>query len=126
MTRRRTALVLAGAAALTALALVAGAQATTQPGMLFVSRLVITDRTILIRGDKFMTPAAIPRYPRGTDVRYEVSNRATRAFSLNILGSVTGRIAPGRKATILVYWARRGKFVFRARPNGPSVRMWVD
>ena len=123
MTRGRAALSLACAAAL---ALVAGAQATTQPGVLFVSRLVITDRAILIRGDRFMTPAAIPRYPRGTDVRYEVSNRGTRAISLNILGSVTGRLAPGRKASILVYWSHRGKFVFRARPNGPHVRMWVD
>ena len=94
--------------------------------MLFVSKLVITNHKILIRGDKFMTKAAVPVYPRGTDVRYDVSNRGTRAFTLNILGSSTGRLAPGRRVSILVYWGRRGKFVFRATPNGPRVRMWVD
>jgi hypothetical protein len=105
---------------------VAGAQATTAPGILHVSKLVLTDRAILIRGDRFMTPAGIPRYPRGTDVRYDVSNRGTRPLALNILGSTTGRLRPGARTTILVYWARRGKFAFRATPNGPRIRIWVD
>jgi hypothetical protein len=104
----------------------AGAQATTAPGILFVSKLVLTDKAILIRGDKFMTHVGIPRYPRGTDVRYEVSNRGTRPVTLNILGSSTGRLRPGTRTTILVYWARRGKFAFRATPNGPRIRIWVD
>jgi hypothetical protein len=105
---------------------VAGAQATTAPGVLFISKLVLTDGAIQIRGDKFMTPAGIPRYPRGTDVRYEVWNRGTRPLTLDILGSSTGRLRPGKRTTILVYWARRGKFAFRARPSGPQIRIWVD
>jgi hypothetical protein len=104
----------------------ASAQATTAPGVLHVSRLVLTDRAILIRGDKFMTSAGIPRYPRGTDVRYEVSNRGSRPLTLNILGSSTGQLRPGTRTTILVYWARRGKFAFRALPRGPRIRIWVD
>jgi hypothetical protein len=93
--------------------------------MLFFVRLVITDEKVLIRGDKFMTRTGIPHYPRGTDVRYAVRNRGSRPVSLNILGSSTGRLAPGQQRHILVYWSRRGKFVFRARPNGPALRIWV-
>jgi hypothetical protein len=105
---------------------VAAARATTQPGMLYVTRLVLTDNTILVRGDKFMTRAAVPHYPRGTEVRYEVSNRAHHPLRLNILGSSTPLLKPGRRGTILVYWSRRGRYVFRARPNGPRIRIWVD
>jgi hypothetical protein len=103
----------------------ASARGTTTPGVLHVSKLVLTDRAILIR-DEFMTRAGFPRYPRGSDVRYDVSNRGTRAFTLNILGSSTGSLRPGRKTTILVYWGRRGRFVFRALPNGPRIRVRVD
>jgi hypothetical protein len=103
-----------------------GAGATTQPGTLYVVRLVITDDTVAFRGDKFMTKSSIPHYPRGADVRYEVRNRGTRPFSLNILGSTTGIVRPGAQRSILVYWSRRGRFVFRARPNGPRIRIWVD
>jgi hypothetical protein len=122
----RVSLVVACAGSAAILGVVAAARATTQPGMLFVTKLVITDDAILIRGDKFMTRAAVPRYPRGTEVRYEVSNHGSRPFSLNILGSVTGVLRPGRHGSILVYWSWRGRFVFRARPNGPRIRIWVD
>ncbi len=101
------------------------ARATTQPGVLSVVKLVITDDKIVVRGDKFMTRTGIPHYPRGSDVRYDVRNRATRPFRLNILGSSTGMLAPGRQSSILVYWSRRGKFVFRALPNGPTIHIWV-
>jgi hypothetical protein len=100
-------------------------RATTQPGVLSVAKLVITDQEVIFRNDKFMTKTGIPHYPRGSDVRYDVRNRATRRFSLDILGSSTGMLAPGRQASILVYWGRRGRFVFRARPSGPRIRIWV-
>jgi hypothetical protein len=103
-----------------------GAQATTQPGMLYVVRLVITDDTVAFRGDKFMTKSSIPHYPRGADVRYDVRNRGTHPFSLNILGSTTGIVRPGRERSILVYWSTRGRFVFRPQPSGPKIRVWVD
>jgi hypothetical protein len=101
------------------------ARATTSPGVLHVAKLVITDEKIVLRGDKFMTRHGIAHYPRGTDVRYDVRNRGTRRYSLNILGSSTGAIAPGRQRSILVYWGRRGKFVFGVRPTGPRIRIWV-
>jgi hypothetical protein len=106
--------------------LAAGAKATTQPGTLYVVRLEITDDSVLFRGDKFLTRKLYPHYPRGADVRYDVVNRGTRAFSLNILGSTTGVVRPGKQRSILVYWGRRGRFVFRPRPAGPTIRVWVD
>lgn len=100
------------------------ARATTAPGTIYVSKLVITDGAIRIRVRR-NTWSATLRYPRGAEVRYEVSNRGTHPFSLNILGSTTGRLAPGRGTSILVYWARRGSFVFRASPTGPRLRVLV-
>jgi len=98
--------------------------ATTVPGRLYITDLVITDTTIKahIRRD---TWAATIHYPRGVEVRYEVLNRGTRVYSLNILGSATGRLRPGKRTTILVYWGRRGSFVFRASPRGARLKVVV-
>ena len=120
-------LALVGTLAVLAVVAAGGAaRATTQPGTLYVVRLVVTDHKVTFRGDKFLTKSAFPRYPRGSDVRYDVRNRATHAFSLDILGSETGLVRPGQLRSILVYWARRGKFVFHPRPTGPAIHVWVD
>jgi hypothetical protein len=123
MTPLRLVLVL-GAALL--VGVIAGAShATTTPGVLSVAKLVIKDDKVVFVRDEFMTRTGIPRYPRGADVRYDVRNRGTRPYSLNILGSVTGTIAPRGQRSILVYWGRRGRFTFRVRPDGPVFRIWV-
>jgi hypothetical protein len=119
-------LALVGSFAVLAVVVAGGARATTQPGTLYVVRLVVTDHTVTFRGDKFLTKSSFPRYPRGSDVRYEVRNRTTHPFSLDILGSETGLVRPGQLRSILVYWARRGKFVFHPRPAGPAIRIWVE
>lgn len=112
------------AAATIGLAAARPASATTVPGRLYITDLVITDTTIKahIRRD---TWSATIHYPRGVEVRYQVLNRGTRSYSLNILGSVTGRLRPGRRTSILVYWGRRGSFVFRASPRGARLRVVV-
>jgi hypothetical protein len=118
-------LVLAFGAALVVGALAGASQATTTPGVLSVAKLVIRDDKVVFVRDDFMTKMGFPHYPRGADVRYDVRNLGTRPYSLNILGSVTGAIAPRGQRSILVYWGRRGKFTFRVRPNGPMLRIWV-
>ena len=123
MTRSRLCLVV-GAALLLG-ALTGASHATTTPGVLSVAKLVIRDDKVVFVGDEFMTKMGIPRYPRGADVRYDVRNLGTRPYSLNILGSVTGTIAPRAQRSILVYWGRRGTFAFRVRPDGPVIRIWV-
>jgi hypothetical protein len=100
------------------------AHATTQPGIVYVEQLRITDHAIFVRS-RHHTWSSSVRYLRGAEVRYEVTNRGTRSYSLNVLGSVTGRLAPGRRTTILVYWPRRGTFTFRARPPGPRLRVSI-
>ncbi|MFL5925848.1 MAG: hypothetical protein ACJ77E_02820 [Gaiellaceae bacterium] len=116
----------AGAIAIAAagIAGASGSRATTAPGVVSVSKLVITDHAVMIRIRR-NTWASVVRYPRGAEVRYDVSNRGRRAYSLDILGSVTGRLAPGRQTTMLVSWTHRGKFVFRALPNGARIVVWV-
>lgn len=118
----------AAAAATAAVLLAAGAgraPATTQPGVLYTSTLVITDAKIVIADNKFAARTGYARYPRGSMLRYTVVNRGTRRFTLNILGSSTGVLRPGRKAMILVNWDRRGRFNFRAAPGGPTLRIRV-
>jgi hypothetical protein len=100
--------------------------ATTTPGLLYVKQLVITNEKILVQGHKTraLTDRA-QRYKRGVLIRYEVRNGGTHGFRLNILGSSTGMLAPGRRALILVGWTRRGNFTFRAVPDGPRMRVVV-
>jgi len=112
------------AAAAVGLGVARSARATTVPGRLYVSPLVIYDNAVKVR-IRHNTWAQTIHYLRGAEVRYDVTNRGTRAFSLNILGSVTGRLAPGQRTSILVYWGRRGSFVFRAFPRGARLRVIV-
>jgi hypothetical protein len=112
------------AAATVGLGAARSARATTVPGRLYISSLRITDKTIEVHIRRH-TWAATIRYKRGAEVRYEVVNSGTRAYSLDILGSVTGRLRPGNRASILVYWDRRGSFVFRASPRGARLRVIV-
>jgi hypothetical protein len=107
-----------------AAAAVATAHATTQPGIVYVEQLRITDHAILVRNRRRRWSSTV-RYFRGAEVRYEVTNRGTRTYSLDILGSVTGPLTPGHRTSILVYWPRRGSFTFHARPTGPSLHVAV-
>ena len=110
------------AAAVIASAASSPAGATTVPGVLYVKPLVITNDRIVVGRNR---STGVQRYPRGVEVRYEVRNLGTHRFRLDILGSSTGMLAPGRRSPILVGWNHRGRFTFRARPSGPSMRVWV-
>lgn len=112
------------AAATVGLAEAHSARATTVPGRLYITNLVITDTTIKAHIRRH-TWAATIHYLRGVEVRYEVLNRGSRAYSLNILGSATGLLQPGKRTSILVYWGRRGSFVFRASPRGARLKVIV-
>lgn len=100
------------------------ARATTIPGRLYISSLVITDNAIRVHVRR-QTWASTLHYRRGAEVRYEVMNRGKRAYSLNILGSVTGRVLPQKRTSILVYWSTRGTFTFRASPQGGRLKVVV-
>lgn len=104
--------------------LLSAARATTVPGRLYISDLVITDTTVKVHIRR-QTWATTLHYRRGAEVRYEVMNRGTRAYSLNILGSVTGHVRPKGRTSILVYWGTRGTFHFRALPHGGRLTVVV-
>jgi hypothetical protein len=112
------------AVAIAAAGIANGSRATTAPGVVSVSKLVITDRSVMVRVRR-NTWSSVVHYRRGAEVRYDVSNHGTRAYSLDILGSVTGRLAPRRQTTMLVFWSHRGRFVFRALPKGARIVVWV-
>ena len=101
------------------------ARATTVPGQLYISKLVISDTTIKVHIRR-NTWSQTLHYQRGAEVRYDVVNRGTRTYSLDILGSLTGRLRPGKRTSILVYWSHRGSFVFRASPRGARLRVVVS
>lgn len=112
------------AAATVGLASADSARGTTVPGLVYVSNLVISDNAVKVRV-RHNTWAETIRYRRGAEVRYVVVNRGSRAYSLDILGSVTGMLRPGKRTTMLVSWSRRGSFVFRASPRGARLRVVV-
>jgi hypothetical protein len=119
----RTTLTVAAALA-AATVVLHSAQATTIPGRLYISDLAITDTSVKVHVRRDLWASTL-HYPRGAEVRYQIVNRGTRAYSLDILGSVTGRLLPGKRTSILVYWGRRGDFVFRASPRGARLRVIV-
>jgi hypothetical protein len=95
------------------------------PGRLYISSLVITDKAVKVHIRRNLWSSTI-RYRRGVEVRYQIVNKGTRAYSLDILGSVTGRLHPENRTSILVYWGTRGTFVFRASPHGARLKVIVD
>jgi hypothetical protein len=110
---------------LAAVAVAGRAAGTTQPGRVYVSRLVIRDDAVMVRIRRDTWAASI-RYRRGAEVRYDVTNRGTRPYNLNILGSTTGLLRPGGRTSMLVAWTRRGRFVFRVTPRGARLRVVVE
>jgi hypothetical protein len=101
------------------------ARATTTPGLLYPAKLVITDDQITLSRDRFAARKGGTPVPARFVYQVRVRNRGTRPFSLNILGSSTGVLAPEKQNSILVNWDRRGGFTFRALPNGPRIRVRI-
>jgi hypothetical protein len=95
---------------------------TTTPGVLYIIKVVLTDKTISIPRDKY-TRNGHSRYPRGATIRYSLLNLGSRPYSFEIWGAHTDPIRPRGRDSILVYWNFRGKFgyrlLFKGRPAGP-------
>jgi hypothetical protein len=100
----------------------AGAPATTKPGVLYIAKTIVTDTAIKIPKDQFRRGTQV-RYPRGALIRYDVTNRGTRAYALEIWGSKTTVMRPARRASLLINWNYRGTYVYqllyKGKPAGP-------
>jgi hypothetical protein len=103
--------------------------ATTTPGVLYISKTIVTDKTIKIPRDKFTRSGQI-RYPRGALIRYEITNKGTKPYKLEVWGSKTAVMRPGRRAKILIYWNYRGTYLVRLllpnnKPAGPKTTIQI-
>jgi hypothetical protein len=105
------------------LACVSSASATTDPGIIYPVKVVITDTKISIEKDKF-TRNGISRLPRGAQIRYEITNKGTKPYVLQIWRTKTGVIRPRGHDSFLISWNYRGRYVYltllRGRPAGPK------
>jgi hypothetical protein len=125
MTARRIAVGVAAAAALCVGVNSAVAPATTIPGVIYPIKVTITNTAIIIPKDQFSLHTKYPRYPRGAQIRYEITNKGTRPYSFKMWGSFTGVMkAKGGKDSILINWNYRGKYLYevlyKGKPAGPK------
>jgi hypothetical protein len=107
--------------------LAAPASATTTPGVIYPIKVTITGTTFAIQKDRF-TKGKITRYPRGALIRYEITNKSSRPFQLEIWGNRTVTLRPhGGHDTMLVNWGYRGRYVVQLllhkRAVGP--KHWI-
>jgi hypothetical protein len=105
-------------------AVTSDARATTTPGVVYVVKVTLTDKSIVIPKDKFSLHSPYPRYPRGAEIRYSITNKGTRPYSLKMWGSTTTVMkAHGGHDSILLNWWERGQFpyttLYRGKPAGP-------
>jgi hypothetical protein len=102
---------------------------TTVPGVVYVVKLTITDKTVAIPKDKFSKGLPYARYPRGAVIRYKIINKGTRPYSLTLWDVTTPVIRPGHSDTVLVNWNYRGTFtyasLYHGKPLGPHGRIKI-
>jgi hypothetical protein len=119
--RRLLALSVVVAAALAAS--VPSGPATTVPGVVYAVKVLITDTKISIQKDKF-TRNGVSRLPRGAQIRYEMTNKGTKPYVLQIWTTKSGTMRPGGHDSFLINWNYRGRYVYRTllrgRPAGPK------
>lgn len=121
----RTCLVLLGSAALATAAVqtAAAASKTTTPGQVYIVKTTLTNTAIIIPKDKFDIGLKYPRYPRGAEIQYKVTNKGTRSYTFKVWDGKTGTIRPGHTDTVLVDWNYRGVYqyetLYRGKPAGP-------
>lgn len=134
MSRQIVRMCLAGAALSLVIAgwsaqLATAAEATTVPGVVYVIKLTVTDKTVTLPPDKFSKGLKYARYPRGAVIRYKVMNKGTRAYSVKIWDVVTPPIRPGHFDTVLVNWNYRGSYsyasLYHGKPVGPHGRIKI-
>jgi hypothetical protein len=96
---------------------------TTVPGVVYVVKLTVTDKAVVLPKDKFSKGLTYARYPRGAVIRFKVINKGTRPYSVRIWDVATPAIRPGRFDTVLVNWNYRGSYnyasLYHGKPVGP-------
>jgi hypothetical protein len=124
---RNLAVLSAAVLALPALAAAAGPETTT-PGVIYVIKTTINDKHVVLARDRFntarLTRNGIYRYPRGAQLRFAITNKGTRPYSLKMWETTSPVIRPGRRDAMFINWQFRGKYryavLYRGKPAGPK------
>jgi hypothetical protein len=111
MLRRGALIVLVAALAGAAmLATVPAATATTEPAVTFFVFVRVTDSKIV-----FSCPACPgdKQFRRGWAAHFDVVNRGTKQYTVDIGGLRTAALRPGQKYRVSAYFDNRGRFPFK-------------
>jgi hypothetical protein len=91
---------------------------TTVPGVVYPVKTLVTDTHISISKDKF-TRHGVTRWPRGAQIRFEITNKGSKRYVLQIWSERTLPMRPhGGHDSMLVNWNYRGKYLYRTLVNG--------
>jgi hypothetical protein len=87
-------------------------------------KVTVTDKKLVVHEPAQFVRNGIIRYPRGAIIRYEATNKGTRAYAFKVWDSVTRVMRPRGNDSVLINWNYRGRFVyrtlFRGKPFGPK------
>ncbi len=115
------ALLVISVAALALAGTVSARQQTTTPGVVYVIKIKVTDRSIVIPRDRFSI-GNVTRYPRGAVLQYRITNLGSKPYVFQIWGTTTNPIPPGKHDSFLINWNYRGRFrygtLLRGKPTG--------
>jgi hypothetical protein len=110
MARKSALVVLVLAVACTAMLAVPTATATTEPAVTFFVHVRVTDRGIV-----FSCPACPgqKQFRRGWAAHFDVVNRGTKPYTVDIGGLRTAALRPGQKYRVSAFFDERGRFPFK-------------
>ena len=122
---RRAALItlIAGLAGVAMLATVPAATATTEPAVTFFVLVPVTDARVVI------SCPACPghhQFRRGWAAHFDVVNKGTKPYMVDIGGLRTRDLRPGQKQRISAYFDSRGRFPFKVVGSSvPRHKGWL-
>ena len=108
------------ACSLAALALagtVSARQQTTTPGVVYIIKIKVTDRSVVIPRDRFSI-GNLTRYPRGAVLQYRITNLGSKPYVFQIWATTTAPIPPGKHDSFLINWNYRGKYHYATLLHG--------
>jgi hypothetical protein len=86
---------------------------TTEPGVVYIVAVRLSDTKIRV---------SHARYVRGAVIRYRIVNRGTKPYSFRMWHQKTGVIRPRRMDSLFINWNYRGKYryetLYRGKPTG--------
>lgn len=110
MVRKSALVVLAAAVVSVAMLAVPTATATTEPAVTFFVQVRVTDSGVV-----FNCPACPgqKQFRRGWAAHFDIVNRGSKAYIMDIGGLRTAALRPGQKYRVSAYFDTRGRYQFK-------------